>query len=135
MGLATRREIRAGLLVALPISLALLASALPALTRVALPWPLSSRVILVLVLIGTPAFLMGVPLPSLLAGVKATVGALFVPLVFAFNAGFAALGTTLSFVVSTEYGFAATYWVGCGIYIAVAAPLVVLDRAQTTGAQ
>lgn len=130
VGLATRREIRAGLLVALPISLALLAAALPALTRVALPWPLASRVILVLVLIGTPAFLMGVPLPSLLEGVRAKVGAHFVPLVFAFNAGFAALGTTLSFLVSTEYGFSATYWFACGIYIALVAPVIVLDHPR-----
>jgi hypothetical protein len=135
VGAAAGYRIRVVLLIALPISLGALAAVLPALTQIALPWPLASRVLVVLALIGVPAFLMGIPLPSLLMGVKARVGTRYVPLLFAVNAGFAALGTTLSFIVSTAYGFSATYWLACGIYFALVAPLVALDRTQRLAAQ
>ena len=83
--------------------------------------PQSVRAVAALSIVGPPAFIMGLPLPTLLQHVKIQHGSRFVAVTFGVNGGASAFGTMLAFLVCMAVGFSQTFVAAALIYLVAAA--------------
>jgi hypothetical protein len=94
----------------------------PELIRAALPAALSMRISVALLALLPLGFLMGMPFPNgLCLADRADPGG--VPLFWGMNATASTLGATLASAVALVAGFRAAFWLGGGLYLAVAGPV------------
>lgn len=111
------QQILSILLFLVPLVLAVQAWLIPFFFDVAVGWPLAVRCLVALSAIFLPAFLMGIPLPTLLEDTKHIFGDEYAALIFGVNGGAAAFGTVLSFMLSMQFGLAISYQFACVIYL------------------
>ncbi|MCC6264808.1 MAG: hypothetical protein IT169_14610 [Bryobacterales bacterium] len=116
------------MLVALEIAvLALIATPLSA---IAVSWPFPLKVLLTVVLVGTPAFTMGVPFPmglQLLEGWSAPT----VRWAWALNAAASVLGSVSAIVLAISFGLRETLLVGGLCYLLAAALVSLVPRTAS----
>ncbi|MBT3219327.1 MAG: hypothetical protein HN348_09575 [Proteobacteria bacterium] len=115
-------------LILLPLLLGAQIWIVPLFNDLALQGGLLVRVAAALAIVAPCAFLMGIPLPSVMELAKQRFGAEFAALLYGVNGGLAAFGMVASFQLSVRYGFTGTYVFGCGLYLVGAALLLVFAK-------
>ncbi|HOG25858.1 MAG TPA: hypothetical protein PLM86_06690 [Bacteroidales bacterium] len=97
--------------------LALLALCLPALMRVAIGSPLVVKVLFCALVIGPPAFLMGMMFPSAIRAIRPVNEGSLIPWAWAVNGSFSVISTALAAVISVEAGYQAVMWMAAATYL------------------
>jgi len=99
------------------VLLALLALCLPALMRAAMGSPLPVKVLLCAMVIGPPAFLMGMMFPSAIRAIRQVSDGSLIPWAWAVNGSFSVISTALAAVISVEAGYQTVMLVAVAAYL------------------
>ncbi len=99
------------------VLLALLALFLPSLMKATIGNPLPVKVLLCALVIGPPAFLMGMMFPSAILAIRHVGDGSLIPWAWAVNGSFSVISTALAAVISVEAGYQTVMWVAVAAYL------------------